>query len=104
MLGQSNVDLLYNDGFGVRYNSLPASLKGGLIGYWNLNEEDDGNGIDSHGSNDLVAVNGATHRAGPPTPGYVSRSSKNLATTSLKPTLHLGSRNEYISTGREQAL
>jgi hypothetical protein len=104
LLGQNNVDVLYNGGLGLRYNSLPESLKGGLIGYWNLNEAGTVNGVDSHGSNPLIPAGDSlpSDVAGPViSSDYVT---KTLATTSLKPTLHLGSRNEYVAAGREQSL
>ena len=103
LLGQNNVDILYNSGLGLRYNSVPASLKGGLVGYWNLDEAS-GNAIDSHAGNTLSAAGSSDPGTltGPATSSsYVT---KTLATTSLKPTLHLGSRNRYIAAGREQSL
>jgi hypothetical protein len=107
LLGQTGVDILYNSGLGMRYNSLPVSLKGSLISYWNMHETT-GNAADSHGSSPLVSAGGASPvtATGPDLEAYTADDyvQKNLATTSLKPTLHLGSRNMYVATGRQQAL
>lgn len=57
-------EALYNEGTGLSYNQLPATLKTSLISYWNLDEAS-GTRNDSHGANHLTDNNTVTQAFGP---------------------------------------
>lgn len=59
-LSSANLATIYNLGVGMAYKDLPSALKTNLIAYYNF----DGNGNDSHDTQHLTAVNGASFSSG----------------------------------------
>ena len=64
LLTTAEISQLRNGGLGLSYGALDSGLRTSLISYWNLNEES-GNAIDQHGSNDLTDNNTVTAAQGP---------------------------------------
>ena len=64
LLTTAEISQLYNGGLGLTYGALDSGLRTSLVSYWNLNEES-GNAIDQHGSNDLIDNNTVTSAQGP---------------------------------------
>lgn len=65
VLSSSEINEIYNNGIGLRYDSLSNGVKTHLVSYWNLSDAADLTRTDSHGTNNLTDNNTVGVSSGP---------------------------------------